>query len=535
MREYSQTREHTPRDTSSQSKMLGSMSFSNYSAAPQIPPFSNISENTKMVTMFSDAEMRHYAFQARTKAEKSWNYSKESAIIEFWEILKINLDREANPDKRDYFLFNQIEHFLRKLLPLPDESLAESPELINLWLVYLQHASEDTKLHLLYFLLDAQIGTKEPILYYHIIRLHLEQEEFVLADEWIREVKKLFPDEQRSEKWNEAVQVLTRTVDTQLKDLVGSSALFCDGNWTQDKTGIPRDLFEYLFARPIDRKRSELLKYPLEAPKDSKPWWADSKPNDGQVNKWADGSKENNPLLQKAVSQPLSLKSSLQPQSSLSPLSKMMKQQTEVKKVRPPSPRQYKRLSDTCEIDLSGATRTFVDRECRSNVFAEWTLRTRELEYRKALAGIIDMDKIRESQVIPQPGQFDFFKEREFREEKHRMKANPVAHSISRIFSQAKSNLSQGMASVCSTPNRIVPESTSMSQLGSANMSFGGPMSEPRDYSAHKMAMGTNRKPIPVLSSPRPAQPTPLTNRAVNTPNSVRVPVMTPHRSDWRP
>lgn len=535
MKEYSQTQEHISRDTSSQSKILGSISFSNLSAAPKSQPFSKLAESTKMVTMFSDAEMRHYAFQARTKAEKSWNYSKESAIIEFWEILKIHLDREADPDKKDFFLFNQVEHFLRKLLPLPDDSLADSQELINLWLVYLQHASDDTKLHLLYYLLDAQIGTKHPILYYHIIRFHLQQEEFVLADEWIREVKKLFPEEQRSEKWKEAVKVLTQTVDAQLKDLVGSSALFCENNWTQDNIGIPRDLFEYLFSRPIDRKRSELLRYPLEAPKDSKPRWADSKPNDGQLNKWADGSKENRPMLQKAVSQPLSIKSFLQSQPSLSPLSKMMKQQTEVKKVRPPSPRQYKRLSDTCEIDLSGVTRTFVDRECRSNVFAEWTLRTRELEYRKALAGIIDMDKIRESRIVAQPAQFDFFKEREFREEKHNMKANPVGHSISRIFSQAKSNLSQGMASVCSTPNRIVPESTSMSQMDSANMSFGGAMSEPRDYSTHKTAMGTNRKPIPVLSSPKPAQPSPLTNRALNTPNSVRVPNMTPHRSEWRP
>lgn len=498
----------------------------------------------KMVTMFSDAEMKHFAFQARSKAERTLAYSKGSGIAEFWDRLKQNL----TPDHKlseDYFLFNQVELFLRKLLPITDHQLCECPEMVELWLLYLEMVTPDTKLHLLYFLLDQEIGANQPIFYYHIIRCHLEAKEYVIADEWIRDVAKRFPQEQEGPRLHEALQHLTQRVDEELKQIADGEALYCENNWNLDLSGIPKELFDYIFTQPIARKKSELLRYPLEVPKQSKPPWFLNKANSGQVDFKPQNHKEDSrgSFLMKAASQPMSSIGSFQAkanQQSLSPLSALFKaQQTEMKKLRNESPLPFKRLSDSCEVDFQGNTRIFVDRQNRLDVFGPRTLKTRELEYRRALVGVITLDIVRESQVVQKPNRFDFFKEREYREQTHNTVCRRPILSINRVL--PPTSLSQTKSPYENQPQdtpSIVPETTVKPKSAASNSGLDATSPENSDlgyFSLRKVAKGTNGKHIAMVS-PRLAQLTPLSNRLPCTPESSSLHHLTPTKLNfWRP
>jgi len=250
---------------------------------------------------------------------------------------------QGNDENEQIGRFKGLESFIRQITP-PDEDMLTNPDYFTLWTEYYSLCT--TKEYVLYYLEDSCIGTNTPRLYCLFADLHMKKKEMILADEWIRQGLKKFPqDESLRDRGDELYEM----AKNELLGMVGSlDRLYSRNNWNDDQ-GIPKAVFELLFLDPISRRRSQVFHRPL--PIHLEPGNTFKIPSSSQ------GSNKGPPAFWK----------SKKDEDAVDPT---------------------RRLSDTCFIHFDkGNFTAYIDRMNRESYYSRETLFAREWEYRRAQNG----------------------------------------------------------------------------------------------------------------------------------------------------
>lgn len=196
----------------------------------------------------------HWASRLRIEAEERLALDGEEALEKFvagWRGRLAGAKELPLSERRT--LFAEIERLVRRVHP-PPEALQGSAALFAVWEEYLRLSS--SKEYLLYLLEEAQIGLGSPRLYLWLAKVHLQQRDFVLADEWLRAGLKKFPTH---EEFAAADAELLAAVELRLKELLGDlGRLYSRNNWHLDP-GIDAQLFNSLLRNPVDTRRAVLF------------------------------------------------------------------------------------------------------------------------------------------------------------------------------------------------------------------------------------------------------------------------------------
>ena len=197
---------------------------------------------------------QHWANRLRIEAEERLALDPEEALEGFvaeWR-RRLGAPQDLPPAERRT-LFGEVERLIRRLHP-PAEELQASPNLFCLWEEYLRLST--SKEFILYLLEDSQIGTSNPRLYLWLAKVHLQQKDFVLADEWVRLGLKKFPGH---EEFVAAEEEVREAAESRLKEMLGDlDKLYSRNNWHLDQ-GICAGLFDSLLRNPVDTRRAALF------------------------------------------------------------------------------------------------------------------------------------------------------------------------------------------------------------------------------------------------------------------------------------
>lgn len=219
-------------------------------------PFDRWFENLKIRKKTMEEEKCHWARRARITAQNSIHFNSELSIERFLDKWRKGIEQYSKqniPEDEKKIIFDELELFLKNFSP-PPENLMESEVLFELWEEYLKLST--SKEYILYYLQDNSIGVNCDRLYLWLARTHLENKDYILADEWVRiGMKRFQTQKQFIELEKEILEACKKRAQLFVKDL---DELYSRNNWDQDR-GLDASLFTSLLIKPIETRKSILF------------------------------------------------------------------------------------------------------------------------------------------------------------------------------------------------------------------------------------------------------------------------------------